>query len=278
VPPEPPLARIVYDRRSDRTANGGRVDLNLDAEQLIGSVIKSTLFGRGKRAHGVGRLVSRRGGLLNGTTLLALAGVAWGLYETATSQQGQAQAGGSPPTIPSSGQGSPAAGSGASALPPLPQAAVPGEAPATAAAQASSASPAVPEGVRRVVQLTLSAARADGTLSEVERERILAQAREAGVEGLVAAELEQAVPLPQIVAGVTDAAQRADLYTLAFAITRADEQVTGGERVYLAQLAHLLGLSPEDTSRLESEAAARIDAERAAGGQDDVNQRGGESG
>jgi uncharacterized membrane protein YebE (DUF533 family) len=36
--------------------------------------------------------------------------------------------------------------------------------------------------------------------------------------------------------------------------------VSGGERIFLAQLAHALGLDPATTARLESEAAARIDA------------------
>ena len=234
------------------------MDLNLDPEQLIGSVIKSTLFGRGKRARGVGRLVSRRGGLLNGKTLLALGGLAWGLYETATAQQGQAQAGGPAPGSPPGGAPWPAAGPGTSVPPPLPGT------PGPATAPAPEAVPAMPEGVRRVIQLTLSAARADGTLGDLERGRIIEYAREAGVEDVVAPELDRAVPLAEVVRGVIDPAQRADLYTLAFAITRADEQVTGGERVYLAQLAHLLALSPEDTARLESETAARIDAEQAA--------------
>ena len=240
------------------------MDLNLDADQLIGSVIKSTLFGRGKRSGGVGRLVSRRGGLLNGKTLLALGGLAWGLYETATSQQGQAQAGGSAtsPGGAPGGPATPAPASGPTAPPPLPGTAAPTS--ATAAPLVSPPAAGIPEGVRRVIQLTLSAGQADGTLSDVERDRILTHAREAGVEEVVARELAQSVPLAQIVSGVTDPAQRADLYTLAFAVTRADEQVTGGERVYLAQLAHLLGLSPEETSKLESETAARIDAERAA--------------
>lgn len=233
------------------------MDLNLDPEQLIGSVIKSTLFGRGKRARGVGRLVSRQGGLLNGRTLLALGGLAWGLYETATSQRDPAQAGGpaagtSPGTPPS------AAGMAPPPPPPLPGAAGPATVPA------ATSSPAIPDGVRRVIQLTLSAARADGTLSDIERGRIIDYAREAGVEDVVASELDRPVPLAEVVRGVTDPAQRADLYTLAFAITRADEQVTGGERVYLAQLAHLLALSPEDTAKLESETAARIDAEGVA--------------
>jgi uncharacterized membrane protein YebE (DUF533 family) len=147
----------------------------------------------------------------------------------------------------------------------LPGSGAPPPASTSAAPLVSPPAATVPEGVRRVIQLTLSAGRADGTLSEVERGRILAHAREAGVEDVVASELERALPLAEIVRGVTDPEQRAGLYTLAFAITRADEQVTGGERVYLAQLAHLLGLSPDDTAKLESETAARIDAERSAG-------------
>ncbi len=58
---------------------------------------------------------------------------------------------------------------------------------------------------------------------------------------LVERELQQPRPLAEIVAGVTDPAQRATLYNLAFAVVRADEQVGGAERIYLAQLANLLG-------------------------------------
>ena len=41
---------------------------------------------------------------------------------------------------------------------------------------------------------------------------------------------------------------------------RADEQVTGAERIYLAQLANLLGLDPAATQQLETATAAKIDA------------------
>ena len=46
----------------------------------------------------------------------------------------------------------------------------------------------------------------------------------------------------EIVAGVTDAREKQALYTLAFSIVRADESVSGAERIYLAQLAALIGL------------------------------------
>ena len=59
--------------------------------------------------------------------------------------------------------------------------------------------------------------------------------------------------------GDTDGRQRADLYTLAYSIVRADETVSGAERIYLAQLAALLDLEPSAVERLESEAGAGID-------------------
>ncbi len=48
---------------------------------------------------------------------------------------------------------------------------------------------------------------------------------------------------------------------LAFTIVRADETVTGAERVYLAQLAYQLGLDAATVAQLETDTAARIDAQ-----------------
>jgi uncharacterized membrane protein YebE (DUF533 family) len=112
----------------------------------------------------------------------------------------------------------------------------------------------------------LSAARADGSLSDAERETILARARAAGVERVVERELAQPTPLTAIVRGIADQKQREDLYVLAFSITRADEGVTGAERIYLAQLAAQLGFDAATTSRLEDEAVARIDDVEDPGG------------
>jgi uncharacterized membrane protein YebE (DUF533 family) len=109
----------------------------------------------------------------------------------------------------------------------------------------------------------ISAAGADGHLGPEEREAILAEARKAGAEDAVARELESPRPLADIVAGVGDTKLREDLYTLAFGIVRADETVTGGERIYLAQLAHQLGLEKDAVARLEEKAAGRIDEEAA---------------
>jgi uncharacterized membrane protein YebE (DUF533 family) len=105
----------------------------------------------------------------------------------------------------------------------------------------------------------ISAARADGELGERERERILAEAREVGADALVRQELDAPRPLGELVLGVTDPELKQQLYTLAFVIVRADEAVTGGERIYLAQLASRLGLDAATVARLENEAAGRID-------------------
>jgi uncharacterized membrane protein YebE (DUF533 family) len=112
----------------------------------------------------------------------------------------------------------------------------------------------------------ISAARADGELSDVERQAILERARAAGVEALVTGELATATPLHAIVAGIPDSKQRADLYVLAYAIVRADESVSGSERIYLAQLASLLQIDDVTVARLEQDADAGIDGHTRARG------------
>jgi uncharacterized membrane protein YebE (DUF533 family) len=201
----------------------------LDAEDIL-----DALSGRRKSWNRAGRAV-RGSGLINARTLLAATGVAWGLYETWHSQQAQA----SP------------AWAGPPATPPLPGPAAPAP-----PAEASG----LPAPVLQLTRLMISAARADGELGPAERERILAEAREVGAETLVLRELDSPRPLGEIVAGVTDPQLKEQLYTLAFTIVRADESVTGGERIYLAQLANRLGLDTAAVARLEAEAAARIDA------------------
>ncbi len=207
----------------------------LDAEDILDGLVRGALSGRKKSWRRAGRAV-RGSGLVNAKTLLAAAGVAWGLYETWQGQQAQ-------------GAGAPPAPGPRATPPPLPGAAAP-------AAEDSG----LPAPVLRLMRLMVSAARADGELGPAERERILAEAREVGAEALVLRELESPRPLGEVVAGVTDPQFKEQLYTLAFTIVRADETVTGGERIYLAQLANRLGLDAAAVARLEAEAAARIDA------------------
>jgi uncharacterized membrane protein YebE (DUF533 family) len=201
----------------------------MDAEFLLGSLIEGALTGRRGHRRGLRRLTGGSGSLLNAKTLLAAAGVAWGLYEAA-------QAGGTGGGGVSGGSATPSGG-------------------ATPASSGPDASPTPTdgpsEGLRRLVRLALSAARADGDLSLEERGRILATARERGAEALVTEELRVPRPLPEIVAGVSDPTLKAELYTLAYNIVSSDDGVTGAERIYLAQLAHQLGLTPEAVQGLE---------------------------
>ncbi|MGE3275384.1 MAG: DUF533 domain-containing protein [Vicinamibacterales bacterium] len=226
-----------------------------DPAAILSIFLRGALGSRGrKRARRATRFLSGNRGFLTASTLLAAGGVAWGIYDHLKGQQAgggfapvPAAAGTTPPPIP-----------GGAVPPPIP-----GVAPPSVASVQSVASVA-PE-VLRLVRLAVSAARADGVLTSEERALILEHARQAGIEGEVNAELEAARPLAAIVAGVSGEQHRKDLYILAFTIVRADESVTGAERVYLAQLAHLLGLDPATAATLEAETAAQIDAEPDAG-------------
>ena len=207
--------------------------------------LRGALGSRGrKRARKAANFLSGKRGFLTASTVLGAAGVAWGLYDTLTRQNdptAPAPAGAAPLTMP----------------PPLPGAAA---VPATATA-AAAPDRGLPFEVLRVVRLAVSAARADGTLLPAERALILSHAREAGVESIVEDELASPRPLSEIVAGLTDDQRRRDLYVLAFTMVRADEHVSGAERIYLAQLAHQLGLDATTAAQLETETAAKIDAQ-----------------
>lgn len=224
----------------------------MSAERLIGALLKGALGGRRKRSRGALRyLTGGRGSLVNASTLMTAAGLAWGAYEAATRNRGIAGSGPLPPQ-----PAPPLPGSGP--LPPLPGAPMQRSAGSAAPPLPGSAEP--PADLLRLVRLTISAARADGSLSPEEQEAIVAQARDVGAEQLVDYEVRNPRPLSDITAGVTAPKAREEMYAMAFAVVRADETVTGAERIYLAQLAHALGLDPATTARIEQEAAARIDA------------------
>jgi uncharacterized membrane protein YebE (DUF533 family) len=232
----------------------------LDLERLVGSVLKGVLGGRRKRSRGALRYLTHgNSSLLNAGTLMTLAGVAWGLWETANASTTVATpASGAPrPAAPTAGTPSTVV------PPPLPPSAAPSQVvppPLPPELQNTATAPAPPPEIVRVLRLTLSAARADGTLAASEREAILAQARAVGAEAVVRPELDAPRPLAEILAGATDPQLRRDLYTLAFTIVRADEQVNETERTYLNELAGHLGLEATVVADLEQRAASRIQA------------------
>jgi uncharacterized membrane protein YebE (DUF533 family) len=162
--------------------------------------------------------------------------MAWGIYET------MQQSGG----IGSMGSAGSGGSAGLSSMGPQ--------------GSASAGSPNVSPEALRIVRLAISAAYADGSVSDTERTAILDQAKTAGVGEIVEAEMQRPRPLAEIVSGVNDAAQRATMYVLAYSMVRGDEEPTGAERIYLAQLANLLGLDVATVQELEQKAASRIDA------------------
>jgi uncharacterized membrane protein YebE (DUF533 family) len=127
--------------------------------------------------------------------------------------------------------------------------------------QPPGAAAAVAPDALRMVRLAIAAANADGAMTDQDRAAIVEQARAAGAEHIVDAELRGPRPLAEIVAGVNDPAKAATLYVLAFTIARGDEAVSGAERIFLAQLAVHLGLDPATVQTLEAAAGTRIDAQ-----------------
>jgi uncharacterized membrane protein YebE (DUF533 family) len=216
----------------------------VDNSQILSIFLRGALGSRGrKRARRAVNFLSGQRGFLTASTLLGAAGVAWGLYDTLANQSAAS---------PASASGGLA--SAATVPPPLP-----GAAPA-AVAPTPAPDRGFPFEVLRVVRLAVSAARADGTLLPAERALILSHAREAGVESIVEEELASPRPLSEIVTGIADEPRKRELYILAFAMVRADEHVSGAERIYLAQLAHQLGLDAATIAQIEADTAAKIDA------------------
>jgi uncharacterized membrane protein YebE (DUF533 family) len=233
----------------------------MDESALLNGVLSAVLGGRGRRRRSSRAVSYLTGGgrgsfWTNPSTLLTAAGMAWGIYETMQ----QSGALGSMSSWGSGGSGGlSSAGSSGSQVP---GSQVPGSpTPSTSPQTPGTVSPEA----LRIVRLAISAAYADGSVSETERAAILDQAKAAGVAGIVATEMQQPRPLAEIVSGVSDVAQRATMYVLAYSMVRGDEQPTGAERIYLAQLANLLGIDVATVQELEQKAASRIDAEPLAG-------------
>ena len=196
----------------------------MDTSFLLHTVLNGVLGSSRKRSRGARRYLTGPRGLLSNTaTLMAAAGLAWGVIETLRHRRAESRA--EPPL-------------------PLPEADLPD----------ASRAPL------RLIRLAVSAAYADGTMNEHERAAIMQHATAAGMSEVAARELSEIQPVSAIVADVSSPQEAATLYVLAFSIVRADEQVSGLERIYLAQLAHALGLDGATTEALEQEAGARIDA------------------
>jgi hypothetical protein len=223
----------------------------------LGVVLTGTLGRSGrKRARRATKFLTGHRGFLSASTLMAAAGVAWGIYDTMKNQSAGTTVPGVPqgPTVPAAAFPGGSTVPASFTVPPIPT---------------SVASPLAGDTVgiggldpvARIIRLAVSAAKADGTLDDKERALIMDRAQQAGLESIVEAELNQSHVLAEIVRGVTDPQMKKELYVLAFTIVRADEHVSGAERIYLAQLAYQLGLDDATTQALETDTAAKIDSQ-----------------
>lgn len=217
---------------------------------LLGSLVGGALGVRRKSHFGAGRFLRHgSGSFLNGSTILTAAALGWAGYEIWRNHAGPGgvaqnptfNALGSAPRIPGSAPAAPSGGLFSS--------------------PARSTVEVVPDpidGVSRIAGLLVAAARADGELGEEEYGAIVREARNAGADQRITAEIQSPRPIEVLVAGVRDPKLASDLYVLAFTIVRADEDVNPRERAFLDKLGGLLGLDKGSMTRLESDAVRRI--------------------
>ncbi|HUR28676.1 MAG TPA: DUF533 domain-containing protein [Planctomycetota bacterium] len=219
----------------------------LDLPRLLTSVASSAIGLRNKRgSRALGFLGGSHRSFLPSSSLIGLAGLAVGAYQIFKDKSA------SPAAARVVQPGTRVVDSQERELG-LPASAPP---PPTAAAAAHE----VGDLPLRAVRVMIAAARCDGQLGEEEIGELLSTAKDSGIETQMRAEWQRPRPLAEICAGVTDPAQKRDLYVLAFTVLRADDDVSGAERVFLAQLAARLGLTPEQAATIEKETAHKIDS------------------
>jgi len=223
----------------------------IQLDGILGSLVRGALGARAKPHNQVARFLG--GGnksFLNTGTILTAAALGFGAYEIWRTRGGGSTAnatiGGSGPLSPDSLP--------ANVMPTRPS--LPPPLPGSRSSVEVVANTS--DGLPRIAALLVSAARSDGELGEAEYARILSEARAAGADKGVLQELSNPRPLEAIVAGVNDSKLASDLYTLAFAVVRADSSVNPAERAWLDRLSTLLRLDRNSVERLEKAAAQSI--------------------
>lgn len=218
----------------------------IDAERMLGSLVRNAMRGgrkRGKRRRrGPASMLSRsaKGGLALGAL-----GVAFGVYEHLTKQQGSA------------GSGAPAAGAQPQ-LPPLPAGAgtVEAQPPLPPLPTAGGSAPSDPtesqQEARLLVRAMIAAANADHEVDDEERARILQSLDEAGLgeeeRRFVLSEIESPLSLGTLAAQVSSPELADRVYLASLMAIDVD---TRAEEKYLSRLAERLGLDAERVARLE---------------------------
>lgn len=232
------------------------------ADMLLRSMVQGAL-GTRRRPFGRASRYLTRGSSpgFNLGTLLGAAGLAWGAYEAF----GRRRAPETLTTVEGGGFGA-RSETVVTTPPPIP---VPPPLPNTPGTQREGS-----EGLRRLVALTIAAARCDRELAEEEYAKILEAARASDGEAFVAQELANHRPVAAIVAGAKDPKLKSDLYVLAYGVVRADGRVSETERTWLSELAGALGLDASAVEGLERRTNAEIDGRGGAGGGGDGGSRG----
>ncbi len=217
-----------------------------NAEKLLGKIISETLGGSssGKKRKG-GKGNSLLDSLASGQGLMTAIGLGVGAYEI-LKQQKQKNTGisagtSAPPSIPTGSASNsappPLPGSSQASPPPVP----------SAGGEEKTAEPATAEELaRRMIQVMIAAAHADGTLDEAEEKAILDRLRGAELDGeekmFLLDELHQPKSVEELTAGIVDSSTAKAMYMLAVAAIEVD---TEAERSWLDGLGDKLGLSPE---------------------------------
>ncbi len=220
-----------------------------NAEQLLGKIISETLGGSGSGKKRKGR---RSSGLLDslasGQGLMTAIGLGVGAYEILKQQQQNK------PGIPSGTSAPPSrpadSSSSASVPPPLPGSSrtPPPPPPVPSAAGGETAEETAPaeELARRMIQVMIAAAHADGILDEAEEKAILDRLRGAELDSeekmFLLDELQRPKSVEELTSGIEDRSTAKAMYMLAAAAIEVD---TEAERAWLDGLGEALSLSPE---------------------------------
>lgn len=226
----------------------------INAEKLLGQLLGGVLGkGHGRHGNGKKKLMNE---LTSGAGLMTAIGLAVGAYEVLKDKKtggGMAMPGVAappPPPFPATGQ----TGGSQGAPPPVPPPrwnAAPPVAPVSPGPATASDSEDI---ARRMIQVMVAAAHADGTLDEREERAILDKLRTIDLSQeermFLLDELHHPKEIASLVAGITDPAAAKAMYMLAFSAIEVDSEV---ERKWLNDLATGLGLSPAVQTFIEEQ-------------------------
>ncbi len=230
----------------------------INAEKLLGQLLGGVLGKGHGKGHGKGKK-KLMNGLTSGAGLMTAIGLAVGAYEVLKDKKtggGMAMPGmAAPPPPPSSVPGQ-TGGSPVATPPPVPTpqwTAAPPVAPVSAGPASASASGSE-DIARRMIQVMVAAAHADGTVDEQEERAILDRLRTIDLTQeermFLLDELHHPRDVAALVAGISDPSAAKAMYMLAFSAIEVDSEA---ERKWLNELATGLGLSPAVQTFIEEQ-------------------------